>query len=65
MQTKDLEKDALTESFVENEAGVADMIELYERIESVYVKASEAVYDAPVTYTSDSTNITSPHAHLG
>ena len=64
--TKDQERELLLGGFEDREAGVADLMELYERIEDVYVRASASAPESEVVYTSDSTNIVErADAHLG
>ena len=65
--TIDQEREMLVGEFEDREAGVADLMELYERIENVYVRASASAPDTEVAYTSDSTNIAVERAdaHLG
>ena len=65
MMTKDQEMESLADAFEENEAGVADLMELYERVESVYAQASASISDHQAVYTSDSTNIARSNAHVG
>ncbi len=66
MTTKDQERESLVDEFENREAGVADLMELYERIENVYVQASASVPDSEIVYTSDSTNIDGRvDAHMG
>ena len=65
MPNKDQQNEKLVESFEENEAGVADLVELYEAVEDVYRQASASVPDVPSSYASDSTDITGSYAHLG
>ena len=65
--TIDQEREMLEGEFEDREAGVADLMELYEKIENVYVRASASAPDTEVVYTSDSTNIALERAdaHLG
>ena len=65
--TIDQEREMLEGEFEDREAGVADLMELYEKIENVYVRASASAPDTEVVYTSDSTNISVERAdaHLG
>ena len=65
MPTKDQENEALVEAFEESEAGVADLVALYESVEDVYKQASASIRDTPNSYASDSTDITGSYAHLG
>ena len=64
--TEDQERELLVGGFEGREAGVADLMELYQRIEGVYVRASASAPGSEVVYTSDSTNIVERvDAHLG
>ena len=65
MTTKDQEMESLEVEFEKQEAGVADLMEFYERIEDIYVRASASVSESEVVYSSDSTNMTRPNAYLG
>lgn len=56
MTTKDLERDALLNQAAEGEAGVADLLALYERIESVYIAAVESMESGDAAAVSDSTS---------
>lgn len=65
MPTKDQENEVLVEEFEDSEAGVADLMALYETVEDVYKQASASISDTPSSYASDSTDITGSYAHLG
>ncbi len=65
MTTKKREMELLGIEFEKQEAGVADLMEFYERVEEVYVQASASVSENEVVYSSDSTNMTRPNAYLG
>ena len=56
MPTNDEQLEALSEDFVAHEAGVAEVLELYLRIEDIYVQASAASVEEEPAYMSDSTN---------
>lgn len=57
MTTKDLERDALLkQAAAEGEAGVADLLALYERIEAVYIAAAESMESGDAAAVSDSTS---------
>ena len=56
MTTKDLERDALLKQAAEGEAGVADLLALYERIEAVYIAAAESLESGDAAAVSDSTS---------
>jgi len=55
MKTKDQELDSLI-SNQKKEAGVAELMELYERIDRVYSRAAAAVDTRESAHTSDSTS---------
>ena len=57
MTTKEQEMESLEVEFEKQEAGVADLMEFYERVEEIYVRASAAVFESDVVYSSDSTNM--------
>ncbi len=57
MTSPDEEKESLVAEFEEREAGVGDLMELYDLVEAVYVAASASLGDSQVGYTSDSTNL--------
>ena len=65
MRDIESEKQSMQDEFEERQAGVAEMMEFYEKVESVYVRASAAIAESHPVYTSDSTNVGSPYAHLG
>ena len=57
MLTRDQENQELRDEFAKQEAGVVDALELYERIEKVYLEASGSVAANEIVYTSDSANL--------
>ena len=63
--TKEREMESLEGKFEKQEAGVADLMEFYEKVEDIYVQASASVSESEVAYSSDSTNMTRPDAYLG
>lgn len=65
MTTHDKEMESLATVFEEQEAGVADLMEFYEKVENIYVQASAAVSKSEVVYASDSTNMMRSNAYLG
>ena len=65
MTTKQQEMEALGVEFEKQEAGVADLMEFYEKVEDIYVQASASVSEGEVVYSSDSTNMMRPNAYLG
>ncbi|MBN2098988.1 MAG: hypothetical protein JW753_05265 [Dehalococcoidia bacterium] len=56
MTTRDQENERIQRSLYEREAGVADLIEFYARIETVYVSASKALEEHSPVRASNSTN---------
>ncbi len=48
--------DDLVQQFEDKEAGVAELMELYENIEAIYVKALHASSETPNAVTSNSAN---------
>ena len=65
MTTRDQELESLREEFENKEAGVADLMKLYERVEGIYVKASASMTESEVSHTSNSTDVVKPVAHWG
>ena len=65
MPTKDQEKETLAQDFAQNEAGVADLMAFYERVEEVYQRASASIQETPDSYVSDSTDVSRLNAYLG
>lgn len=66
MTTQDQISEAMQEEFESREAGVADLMKLYEKVESIYVQASASnAYPYGRVYTSDSTNMTRSDVNLG
>ena len=62
MTTQDQISEAMQEEFEIREAGVADLMKLYEKVESIYVQASASnAYPYGRVYTSDSTNCQPQH----
>ena len=56
----------MQDEFEGREAGVADLMQLYEKVESIYVQASASTaYPYGRVYTSDSTNIAPADVNLG
>lgn len=56
MTTQEAEKEVLASPVAAAEAGVADLLDLYMRIEEVYVAALEALENGDSVYVSDSTS---------
>ena len=46
----------LTHQYEEREAGIIDLLDLYESIEAIYSAAAEASSETPLATTSNSTN---------
>lgn len=65
MTTREREMESLEVEFEKQEAGVADLMKFYEKVEDIYVQASASASESDVVYSSDSTNMTRPHAYLG
>ena len=57
--------ESLSETIGASEAGVAELMELYEHVEAVYVKASASISESDVAYTLDSTDAAKVNAYLG
>ena len=55
---KDHEGEAMIEEFEAREAGVAELAALYDRIEAIYVEASQTLLADPPTIVSDAANPT-------
>ncbi len=62
---KEDEKSAISETLEPQEAGIADLIEFYEKVEGVYVEASTYTVEPSMSYASDSTNSPLSYAHVG
>ncbi len=65
MTAKDQEMEELVAALEERDAGVADLMALYKRVEDIYIQASASLSDSNAVYTSDSTNIVRSNAYLG
>ena len=66
MRDIESEKQSMQDEFEERQAGVAEMMEFYEKVESIYTRAAAAIAEPPLDYTSsDSTDTGRPDAHLG
>ena len=57
MLTKDQEQEELVNELDSREAGVAEVLEMYRRVEEIYVAASEVVASNEDSYTTDTTNL--------
>ena len=65
MTSREHELDLLREELENKEAGVADLMKLYEKVEGIYVQASASMSDSEVVYTMDSTSTVRVDAYLG
>ena len=65
MTAKNQELQSIEAEFVVSEAGVTDLMDLYETIEDVYGRASVSMSGIHAVYTSNSTNIARADAYLG
>ena len=65
MATQEQEAASLMAEFEGREAGVADIMEFYEKVEEVYIQASTAISQIEIVYTSDSTDSMRSNAYLG
>lgn len=65
MITRDQELESLWHEFENREAGVADLMELYEKVEDIYVQAAASMSESEAVYTSNSTNMVKTDAYLG
>ena len=65
MITRDQELESLWHEFENREAGVADLMELYEKVEDVYVQAAASMSESEAVHTSNSTNMVKTDAYLG
>jgi len=65
LPTKERAMESLEVEFEKQEAGVADLMEFYEKVEKIYIQASASVSESEIVYSSDSTNMTRPNAYLG
>lgn len=65
MSDLELEKQSIQDEFEEHEAGVAEMMEFYEKVAPIYARAAAAIAENHPVYTSDSTDIRRADAYLG
>jgi len=65
MRDIESEKQSMQDEFEERQAGVAEMMEFYDKVAPIYARAAAAIAEPPLDYTSDSTDTGSPDAHLG
>ena len=63
--TKDFESTSPQEMSGTDEAGVAELLEFYEKVEVIYIKASASISESDVAYTLDSTDAARVNAYLG
>ncbi|MCY4113445.1 MAG: hypothetical protein OXG33_05815 [Chloroflexi bacterium] len=59
------ELELLKGRFEKREAGVTELMELYEKTEAIYVQASVSISNTETIYTVDSTNSSSGDAYMG
>lgn len=65
MTTRPQEFESLGTEVGGREAGVAELMEFYEKVEGIYAEASAFLAEDKETHISDSTNIVRPDADLG
>ena len=65
MTTKRKELESLGTEFGGHEAGVAELMEFYEKVEGIYVEASAFMSENKGSYVTDSTNVVKTDADLG
>lgn len=65
MTANNQELQSILNKFAVPEAGVTDLMELYENIEDIYVRASDSMSGIDIVYTSNSTNSARTDAYLG
>ncbi len=65
MTTREREMKLLEVEFEKQEAGVADLMKFYEKVEDIYIQASASASGSDVVYSSNSTNTARPNAYLG
>ncbi len=56
MMNKDLENQRMQEQLNAKETGVAELVELYSKIEIAYSSCTQALMDPGLDYTTNSTN---------
>ena len=56
MSTNDEALKELTHQFEQREAGVLELLDLYEQMEAVYIRASKASSEIPFAIESNATN---------
>ena len=65
VQNKKQELQSIEDQFAVSEAGVTDLMDLYENIEDIYIRASVSMSGIDVVHTSNSTNSARANAYLG
>ena len=65
MTTRSQEFESLATGAGGHEAGVAELMEFYEKVEGIYAEASAFLTEDKETHISDTTNIVRPDAYLG
>ena len=65
MSTDNQELLSLLGQYPTHEAGVADLMELYEKIEGIYVISSAQSSEIDMGHTTNSTNVSRNYADLG
>ena len=61
MRDIESEKQSMQDEFEERQAGVAEMMEFYDKVAPIYARAAAAaIAEPPLDYTSDSTDIGRP-----
>ena len=65
MTTQEQELESLRDEFENKEAGVADLMQLYEKVEGIYIQASASMPESEFVYASNSTDVVNLGAHLG
>ena len=63
--SRDQQLQSMEDEFEKREAGVADLMELYRRVEAVYFQASGLAPEVEAMHTTDSTNKAGIDAYLG
>ena len=65
MTTRQQELESLGTEFEKREAGFAELMEFYEKVEAIYAQASAFISEGRGSYVSDSTIIVKTDADLG
>jgi hypothetical protein len=56
MTTNEENRETMVKGFEQRQPGVVDLLDLYKTLEEVYVAASQASQEPPITTTSNSAN---------